>query len=124
MKNNIVLGELIDDKSFLIIKKEGINRLSVYVNYLDTRLKKYRVRESYIGNLGEEAIQFGYKSIAVITPSASNKVIKRIYDLNTHDFVEENKKRSFIREDFHLIIQLNQKKCREKLLWQVLKYKG
>ena len=48
MKNNIVLGELIDDKSFLIIKKEGINRLSVYVNYLDTRFKKYRVRESYI----------------------------------------------------------------------------
>lgn len=100
MKNNIVLGELIDDKSFLIIKKEGINRLSVYVNYLDTRFKKYRVRESYIGNLGEEAIQLGYKSIAVITPSASNKVIKRIYDLNTHDFVEENKKKAFYRRRF------------------------
>ncbi len=124
MKNNIVLGELIDDKSFLIIKKEGINRLSVYVNYLDTRLKKYRVRESYIGNLGEEAIQFGYKSIAVITPSASNKVIKRIYDLNTHDFVEENKKKEFYKRRFSPNYPIKSKKCREKLLWQVLKYKG
>lgn len=100
MKNNVVYGELIDEKSFLVIKKEGKNNLSVYVNYLDTKYRKYRLRESYIGNLGKEAIQLGYKSIAVITPSASSKVIKRVYDLNTHDFVDDCQKYSFYRRRF------------------------
>lgn len=100
MKNKIVIGELIDENSLLVVEKNNSGSMLVYVNYIEREKKKEELKQSYIGRLGKESIEFGFKAIAVFTPNASTRKLVRIYDLNTHSFIKSESKYEFYRNRF------------------------
>ena len=100
MKNRIVIGELIDENSLLVVEKNNSGFMPVYVNYTEKENEKEELKQSYIGRLGKESIEFGFKAIAVFTPNASTRKLVRIYDLNTHSFIQGKFKYEFYRNRF------------------------
>ena len=103
MKNNVIVGELLDEKSLLVVKTNK----KIYINYLDSENK---FRQSYIGQFGKDAIEFGFRAVAVVTPDASKHSLKKIYDLNTHEFVKEVSKYEFYESRFTLKYPIKTKK--------------